>query len=269
MLPTEFPVYEFKGRLQAEFSVLPLKQQSVKKAMTADMSFIYRIHRLEQTIGYAFQNVALLQQAVTHRSYGPHHNERLEFLGDSILGMIIAKDLFSRFPDSPEGDLTRMRSVLVRESTLAEIGREFNLGECLLLGPGELKSGGCRRDSLLADAVESVIGAVFLDANECFETVRGLVLSWFDLRLKSINPGVSQKDPKSSLQELLQAMHKELPQYTIVKIDGSDNNQIFEVSVSIPGVDKVFNGEGSSRRRAEQKAAERMLQYMKTPGLKL
>lgn len=236
--------------------------------MTTDMSFIYRIHHLEQTLGYAFQDISLLEQAVTHRSFGPHHNERLEFLGDSILGMIIAKQLYSLFPDSPEGDLTRMRSILVRETTLAELAREFKIGDCLLLGPGELKSGGSRRDSLLADAVESIIGAVFLDCNESFEIVRHLVLTWFHSRLESINPSVSQKDPKSSLQELLQSQHKELPVYTISSIVGSDNNQVFEVSVSVQNLNKTFTGKGSSRRRAEQKAASAVLDYLRKNPIK-
>lgn len=232
------------------------------KEMTTDMNFIYRIQHLEQTLGYAFQNIALLEQALTHRSYGPHHNERLEFLGDSILGMIIAKELFALFPDSPEGDLTRMRSVLVRETTLAELAREFKIGDCLLLGPGELKSGGSRRDSLLADAVESIIGAIFIDSNEHFEIVRHLVLKWFDKRLQAINPNVSQKDPKSALQELLQSQHKELPVYRIENIVGSDNNQVFEVSVTVQDIKMVFKGKGSSRRRAEQKAASSVLDYL-------
>ena len=131
----------------------------------SDTSRLYSLQQLEQTIGFGFQNIDYLQRALTHRSFGPEHNERLEYLGDSILGMIIAKKLFDLFPNCPEGDLTRMRSTLVRETTLAEIAREFSLGSCLRLGPGEMKSGGARRDSLLADAVESIIGAMFLDSN--------------------------------------------------------------------------------------------------------
>ncbi|HIV54705.1 MAG TPA: ribonuclease III [Candidatus Anaerobiospirillum stercoravium] len=235
--------------------------------MINDSSFLHRIQHLEQTIGYSFQNIALLEQALTHRSFGPHHNERLEFLGDSILGMIIAKELFAQFPDSPEGDLTRMRSVLVRETTLAELAREFKIGDCLLLGPGELKSGGSRRDSLLADAVESIIGAIFLDSNEHFEIVRQLVLTWFRERLRAINPSVSQKDPKSALQEYLQSQHKELPIYRIENIIGTDNNQVFEVSVVIQDIKQVFHGRGSSRRRAEQKAASIVLDYLQTHPL--
>lgn len=235
--------------------------------MINDSSFLHRIQHLEQTIGYSFQNIALLEQALTHRSFGPHHNERLEFLGDSILGMIIAKELFAQFPDSPEGDLTRMRSVLVRETTLAELAREFKIGDCLLLGPGELKSGGSRRDSLLADAVESIIGAIFLDSKEQFEIVRQLVLTWFHERLLAINPSVSQKDPKSALQEYLQSQHKELPVYRIENIIGTDNNQVFEVSVVVQDIKQVFHGRGSSRRRAEQKAASIVLDYLRTHPL--
>ena len=169
--------------------------------------------------------------------------------------MIIAKELFAQFPDSPEGDLTRMRSVLVRETTLAELAREFKIGDCLLLGPGELKSGGSRRDSLLADAVESIIGAIFLDSNEHFEIVRQLVLTWFHERLLAINPSVSQKDPKSALQEYLQSQHKELPVYRI------------EISVVVQDIKQVFHGRGSSRRRAEQKAASIVLDYLRNHPL--
>ena len=235
--------------------------------MTTDLNFIYRIQHLEQTLGYAFQDISLLQQALTHRSYGTRHNERLEFLGDSILGMIIAKELYAQFPESPEGELTRMRSVLVRETTLAQLAREFKIGDCLLLGPGELKSGGSRRDSLLADAVESIIGAAFIDCNEQFEIVRHLVLRWFHDRLQAINPNVSQKDPKSTLQELLQSKHKKLPTYRIDNIVGSDNNQIFEVSVTVEDIKQIFRGKGSSRRRAEQKAATAVLEYLSEKGL--
>lgn len=223
---------------------------------------IFALHQLEITIGYAFQNLALLEQALTHRSFGPVHNERLEFLGDSILGMIIAKKLYEMFPRNPEGDLTRMRSSLVRETTLAELAREFGLGNCLRLGPGELKTGGARRDSLLADAVESVIAAMYLDSGEEFDTVRQIVLSWFESRLKTINPKVNQKDPKSSLQELLQSQHKPLPQYKVVNISGTDNDQVFTVEVCVEGVSEKFSGQGSSKRRAEQHAAELMVEFL-------
>ena len=215
---------------------------------------VIELQNLELKLGYSFQNIKLLDQALTHRSFGAVHNERLEFLGDSILGMIIAKELYDRFPKCPEGDLTRMRSTLVRETTLAQLAREFGIGNCLRLGPGELKTGGFRRDSLIADAVESIIGAMFIDDNENFARVRQVVLSWFDSRLATIQPNVNQKDHKSTLQELLQSLHKPLPIYEIVEIKGTDNDQIFVVSAKVEGIPEQL-GRGTSRRRAEQEAA--------------
>ncbi len=222
---------------------------------------IVELQNLELKLGYAFQNIALLNQALTHRSFGAVHNERLEFLGDSILGMIIAKALYDRFPKSPEGDLTRMRSTLVRETTLAELAREFGIGNCLRLGPGELKTGGFRRDSLIADAVESIIGAIFIDDNENFDRVRSVVLSWFKSRLETIVPGERQKDHKSALQEYVQSRHMPLPVYKIKEIKGTDNEQIFVVSAYVDGVDEQI-GQGSSRRRAEQEAAGLILSIL-------
>ena len=221
---------------------------------------VIELQNLELKLGYSFQNLSLLNQALTHRSFGSIHNERLEYLGDSILGMIIAKDLYDRFPKCPEGDLTRMRSTLVRETTLAQLAREFGIGNCLRLGPGELKTGGFRRDSLIADAVESIIGAMFIDTNEDFPRVRQVVLSWFASRLQTIKPDVNQKDHKSTLQELLQSMNKPLPIYKVEAIKGTDNDQIFVVSATVDGV-PVQTGEGSSRRRAEQEAAGLVLDY--------
>ena len=221
---------------------------------------VIELQNLELKLGYSFQNLSLLNQALTHRSFGSIHNERLEYLGDSILGMIIAKDLYDRFPKCPEGDLTRMRSTLVRETTLAQLAREFGIGNCLRLGPGELKTGGFRRDSLIADAVESIIGAMFIDTNEDFPRVRQVVLSWFASRLQTIKPDVNQKDHKSTLQELLQSMHTPLPIYKVEAIKGTDNDQIFVVSATVEGV-PVQSGGGSSRRRAEQEAAGLVLDY--------
>lgn len=226
----------------------------------------HSLQNLELMIDYGFQNIAYLDKALTHRSYSAEHNERLEYLGDAILGMIIAKKLFDMFPNSPEGELTRMRSSLVRETTLAKIAREMHLGDKLRLGPGELKSGGSRRDSLLADAVESIIGAMFLDTNEDFALVNSVVLKWFDSRLKTISPSINQKDAKSQLQELMQAEHKMLPIYTVDKISGADNDQTFFVSARLPDSDMIFKGSGTSRRRAEQAAAEAALKYLRQPG---
>ena len=222
---------------------------------------VIELQNLELKLGYSFQNIKLLDQALTHRSFGAVHNERLEFLGDTILGMIIAKELYDRFPKCPEGDLTRMRSTLVRETTLAQLAREFGIGNCLRLGPGELKTGGFRRDSLIADAVESIIGAMFIDDNENFARVRQVVLSWFDSRLATIQPNVNQKDHKSTLQELLQSLHKPLPIYEIVEIKGTDNDQIFVVSAKVEGIPEQL-GRGTSRRRAEQEAAGLVLNIL-------
>ena len=222
---------------------------------------VIELQNLELKLGYSFQNIKLLDQALTHRSFGAVHNERLEFLGDSILGMIIAKELYDRFPKCPEGDLTRMRSTLVRETTLAQLAREFGIGNCLRLGPGEFKTGRFRRDSLIADAVESIIGAMFIDDNENFARVRQVVLSWFDSRLATIQPNVNQKDHKSTLQELLQSLHKPLPIYEIVEIKGTDNDQIFVVSAKVEGIPEQL-GRGTSRRRAEQEAAGLVLNIL-------
>lgn len=155
------------------------------------------INRLQRKLGYTFNHQELLQQALTHRSASSKHNERLEFLGDSILSFVIANALYHRFPRVDEGDMSRMRATLVRGNTLAELAREFDLGECLRLGPGELKSGGFRRESILADTVEALIGGVFLDSN--IQTVEQLILNWYKTRLDEISPGDKQKDSENAL----------------------------------------------------------------------
>lgn len=155
------------------------------------------INRLQRKLGYTFQQQELLLQALTHRSASSKHNERLEFLGDSILSFVIANELYRRFPRVDEGDMSRMRATLVRGNTLAEMAREFDLGECLRLGPGELKSGGFRRESILADTVEALIGGVFLDSD--IHTIERLILEWYHSRLEEISPGDKQKDPKNAL----------------------------------------------------------------------
>ncbi|GLQ73772.1 ribonuclease III [Vibrio sp. vnigr-6D03] len=212
------------------------------------------ISKLEKQLGYQFNDAGLIHLALTHRSANGKHNERLEFLGDSILSFVIADDLYHRFPKVNEGDMSRMRATLVRGNTLAELGREFDLGEYLKLGPGELKSGGFRRDSILADAVEAIIGAVYLDSD--LEMVRKVVLSWYHSRLVAIQPGVSQKDPKTRLQEFLQGRRKPLPAYSVTKIKGEAHNQEFTVACEIAGLDEPVIGKGTSRRKAEQAAAE-------------
>lgn len=222
---------------------------------------IDKLKRLERKIGHTFVDEDLLKRAITHRSAGSRHNERLEFLGDSILSLVIAEALYHRFPDVSEGDMSRMRATLVREKTLAELAREFDLGEYLILGPGELKSGGFRRESILADTVEALIGAIFLDVG--IEQIRILLLQWYASRLDEIRPGADQKDPKTRLQELLQGKRKPLPSYVVVKVKGEAHNQEFTVQCEIEGVDVTVVGVGSSRRKAEQAAAEKALEQLK------
>lgn len=218
------------------------------------------INKLQRRIGYEFSDTAFLSLALTHRSASGNHNERLEFLGDSILSFVVADDLYHRFPSVDEGDMSRMRATLVRGNTLAELGREFELGDVLQLGPGELKSGGFRRDSILADAVEAIIGAIYLDSD--LETVRGIILGWYKERLETIQPGANQKDPKTRLQEFLQGRRKPLPAYNVTKVQGEAHNQQFTVECEVAGLERPVVGKGSSRRKAEQAAAELALQKL-------
>ncbi len=215
------------------------------------------IARLSAIIGYSFNDQSLLLRALTHRSAKGGHNERLEFLGDSILGFIIAETLYEKFPKQNEGELTRMRSSLVKGVTLADIARDFNLGEFLILGPGELKSGGHRRDSILEDAVEAIIGAVYIDSD--IYTCKDLVLKWFEKRLKAIKPGQEQKDPKTRLQEYLQGRKIPIPQYDVINTTGQSHNQEFTVRCTTPELSIEVTTKGTSRRKAEQSAAEKVL----------
>jgi len=224
------------------------------------------INRLSKKIGYSFTQPELLIQALTHRSAKGQHNERLEFLGDSILGFVIAKALFDKFPTHNEGDLTRMRSSLVKGVTLAEIGRDFNLGEYLILGPGELKSGGHRRESILEDAIEAIIGAVYLDSN--IAQCKQLILSWFEERLNAIKPGNEQKDPKTRLQEYLQGRKIPLPVYDVIETSGQSHNQSFTVSCVTEVINTDVVAKGTSRRKAEQAAAQQVLAELEKVRIK-
>ena len=224
------------------------------------MEPIKNLPRLCRTLGYEFTNVDLLTQALTHRSAASKHNERLEFLGDSILSIIISDALYHQFPKVTEGDLSRMRSTLVKGETLTVIAREFKLGDYLYLGPGELKSGGFRRESILADAVEAIIGAIYLDAD--IETCRTLLLTWYKQRLAEIKPGINQKDPKTILQEYLQGYKKPLPEYQVVDVKGDAHNQTFTVECRITEIDKVVTGVSTSKRKAEQLAAAQVLELI-------
>lgn len=228
-----------------------------------------RYFRLEKSLGYKYRELGFLENALTHRSAGLIHNERVEFLGDSILGFVIADKLFEQFPNVQEGDLTRMRSTLVKESTLAEIAREFKLSDYLIMGPGELKSGGYRRDSVLADAVESIIASIYLDCGRNIEVIRALILTWFEGRLKVIHPGNDQKDPKTQLQEFLQARHQPLPIYTVTEISGEDHDQSFTVRLTFENnPNEAYIGYGTSRRKAEQNAASKALQVIYSKNTK-
>ncbi|WP_404402612.1 ribonuclease III [Idiomarina seosinensis] len=218
------------------------------------------LEKLEQTIGYRFSRRDLLKQALTHRSAHAQHNERLEFLGDSILGVVIAEALFERFPQVAEGDLSRMRAAIVCGRSLARLGRDQEVGDYLWLGQGELKSGGYRRESILADAMEAIIGAVYLDSD--MATVKQMVLRWFAGQLNEIKPGVSQKDPKTRLQELLQARQLPLPDYDVVATQGQAHNQKFTVTCRVEGLKDPFLGTGTSRRKAEQAAATAALEQL-------
>ena len=204
-----------------------------------------------------FNDSAQLQQALTHRSAGSRNNERLEYLGDAILNFVIAEELFTRFPQVKEGKLSRLRASLVKGVTLAEIARELSLGEVLILGPGELKSGGYRRESILADTVEAIFGALYLDSG--LETVKALILRLYDERLSSIDVNEVVKDPKTRLQELLQSRKLPLPIYSVDEVKTATNQPEFEASCQISLLGKVVIAQGSSHRKAEQKAAERAL----------
>jgi ribonuclease-3 len=205
--------------------------------------------------GHPFANPELLRQALTHRSHGASHNERLEFLGDGVLNCVIAAELFRRFPQLAEGELSRLRASLVNQQCLFEIAQQIDLGAQLRLGEGELKSGGARRPSMLADALEAVIGAVFIDGG--FEAARAIVVRWFEQPLAVADPLTLGKDAKTRLQEFLQARRIPLPQYAVTSTAGEAHEQIFRVECVIPELNIRTAGEGTSRRSAEQMAASR------------
>jgi ribonuclease-3 len=201
--------------------------------------------------------MSLFELALTHRSCGKKNNERLEFLGDSILNFVIADDLFARFPKAKEGELSRLRARMVKGVTLSEVARELGLGDYLRLGSGELKSGGYRRDSILADAVEAIIGAIYLDTD--METARGFILSWFKERLDKLDLNESMKDSKTRLQEFLQSRRLALPEYELMNVEGEAHEQTFYIDCRVEGLKKAEKGIGSSRRQAEQEAAKNAL----------
>lgn len=216
---------------------------------------------LQKKIGYFFNQYNLLLQALTHKSVGNQHNERFEFLGDAVLNYVITSVLYHKFPCVNEGGMSRMRANLVQENTLVALAREFDLSNYLQLGPGELKTGGCQRASILANTIEALIGSVFLDSD--IKTVEVLIINWYKTRLEQINPEDKQKDPKTRLQEYLQRRHQPLPIYCVKCIAGSAHDQVFSVNCKIHELDLPVVGCGSSRRKAEQDAAEKVLRVLK------
>jgi ribonuclease-3 len=217
--------------------------------------------KLERVLGHTFTDQALLQQALTHRSAGSRNNERLEFLGDAILGGVIAAELYRRYPDSKEGKLSRLRANLVRRESLAEIALLLGLGQYLNLGGGERKSGGHRRDSILSDTVEALLGAIFLDSG--FAVCQNCILNLFSDRLDSLSAVEFLKDAKTRLQEYLQSNHKSLPEYNVTEVSGEAHAQFFKVECVIDDIGiPPGKGQGSSRRIAEQNAAEDLLERL-------
>ena len=213
-------------------------------------------------IGHDFADPALLAQALTHRSAGSPHNERLEFLGDGVVNLLAAEALYLRWPRADEGVLTRARAELVREASLAAIARRLELGERLTLGPGELKSGGFRRDSILADALEAVVAAIYLDAG--YEACRRIVLPWFEEALAALPVGRPEKDAKTRLQEWLQARQRPLPAYELVSEEGEDHAKVFLARCTLSEPPVSAEGRGTSRRLADQAAAAAALERLES-----
>jgi ribonuclease-3 len=212
---------------------------------------------LEERLGHRFANPRLLEQALTHRSRGADNYERLEFLGDGVLGCAVADELYARFPRLSEGKLTRLRASLVREEALAEVAAALGIGELLRLGEGELASAPAPRPSILADAVEAVLGAVFLDGG--YDAARRAVLAAFGPLIDQLDPEQPAKDAKTRLQEILQSRHRRLPSYRVVSVQGEAHRQSFEVECSVRELGLSSTGTGTSRQRAEQQAAKAML----------
>jgi ribonuclease-3 len=215
---------------------------------------------LEKTLRYRFQNAELFQQALTHRSATRHNNERLEFLGDAVLDFVVSDALYTSHPDASEGDLSKLRASLVKDDTLAEIALELDLGEHLILGSGERKTGGHRRESILADALEAIFGAVFLDSG--FDAAKAVIDGVYEARYRDLPDSEDLRDPKTRLQEWLQARGMSLPVYDLTKVSGKDHKQRFVVNCTIVETSAVTVGESTTRRKAEQKAARKMIEQL-------
>jgi len=216
---------------------------------------------LSKKLNYVFQEPKFLKTALTHRSKSGEHNERLEFLGDAVVNFVIAEILYQQFPKATEGELSRWRAVLVNRDALATVAKKFDLGKFIFLGPGELRSGGHQRQSILSCAMEAVIGAIYLDGG--FAAARSCIVEWYTDLLKSLSSATSHKDPKTLLQEFLQSQRLPLPIYTVEDIEGEAHQQLFTVSCRVEGVPTKTYGKGTSRRRGEQDAAQAMLEVLK------
>ncbi|WP_240693247.1 ribonuclease III [Thiomicrorhabdus indica] len=213
-----------------------------------------KLIQLSKKLGYEFQDLNFLQRALTHRSAGSKNNERLEFLGDSLVNFMVADVLFHQFTKLAEGDMSRIRAHLVKGDTLAIIGKEYDLSDYLILGPGELKSGGYRRESIIADSVEAIIAAVYEDGG--LDACRAMVMRLYQKRLENLDPKKMGKDPKTRLQEFLQSRNQSLPEYSIISVNGAAHAQEFTVCCYVEMLNTKFEASASSRRKAEQKAAE-------------
>ncbi len=215
------------------------------------------MNSLYKSLGYTFKSEDLLSKALTHRSLGSKNNERLEFLGDSILNFLVAAYLYRQFPQLNEGDLSRLRASIVKGETLADVARQLQLSDFLQLGSGELKSGGFRRSSILADALEAILGAIYLESG--VDAVEQVIVKIFSKKLSAIDPNLNIKDPKTQLQELLQSRKLALPSYSVEKMEGEEHQRHFVVECQLSAKNECFLGEGSSRRKAEQDAASHAL----------
>lgn len=222
---------------------------------------------LESRLGYRFTRPELLEQALTHRSHSALHNERLEFLGDGVLNCVVGHLLYARFPQLPEGRLSRLRANLVNQQSLHEVALKLGLGEHLRLGEGEVKSGGRERPSILADALEALFGAAFLDGG--FEAAHGLIAGLFEERITAIDPSLQGKDAKTALQEWLQSRRHALPHYRLLGVTGQAHAQTFEVECHVAALNLTTCGRGSSRKTAEQQAAQAALDRLQAEGARV
>jgi ribonuclease-3 len=224
------------------------------------MSVIPNIKFLQEKLEYKFNDISQLQLALTHRSASSKHNERLEYLGDAVLGNVIAHQLFLQFPKANEGQLSRLRSFLVKEKALFELAQKFEIGDYIKLGGGELKSGGFRRASILSDTLEAIIGAVYLDSD--FAQVQSFLLNIYKEKLNALSLDMAKKDPKTRLQEWLQSRNVSIPEYEVVRSSGKDHAKIYWVGCKIDYQSLSSEGQGASRRKAEQDAAEKILEKL-------